>query len=136
MKIQNMCIRRLAQHLGVSISAAHQTMTKRLSLLPYKLNVCQQLQDADFERRVRFCKWLKEKADEDSGFLGNLITSDGAHFSFYRSVNRQNFRFWVKKKSKEIREFPLLSSRVTVLCAFTATSIIKPFFFGILIGKP
>lgn len=125
----NISVRRLAQHIGASVGSTHKIMRKKLSLTPYKVQICQQLQDGDYERRVRFCKWLKEKAVEDPDFLGNLITSDEAHFSLDGSVNRQNFRFWAKENPKEIREVPLHSSRVTVWCAFTSASIIGPFFF-------
>ena len=107
----NMSVRRLAQHLGASVGTTHQIMTIRLLLFPYKVQACQQLQDGDFERKVRFCKWFKEKADEDAIFFGNIITSDEVHFSLDGSINRQNFRFWrrkIKKKSGRFNSIQLV----------------------------
>ena len=69
---------------------------KKLSLFPYKVQACQQLQDGDFVRRVRFCKWLKEKADEDPNFFGNFIASDESIFSLDGTVNRQIFGLFGK----------------------------------------
>ena len=101
----NMSVRRLAQQLGASVSTTHPILTKMLSLFPYKVQVFEQLQDGNFERRVRFRKWLKDKADENPDFLGNLPTSDGTHFSSDGSVKRQHFMFRPKKTQKKSGKF-------------------------------
>lgn len=122
-------VRRLAQQLGTSTGSAHTILTKKLKLFPYKIQICQKLKEGDYECRVRFCVWLKEKLNEDANFLGRLIMSDEAHFSLNGCVNRQNLRFWATENPKETMEVPLHSLRVTVWCALTETSIIGPFFF-------
>ena len=104
-KNPNMSVKRLGQHLGASVDTNQQIKTNSLSLFPYKVQVFEQLQDGNFERRVRFRKWLKDKADENPDFLGNLPTSDGTHFSSDGSVKRQHFMFRPKKTQKKSGKF-------------------------------
>ena len=95
----------------------------------YKIHICQMLKPTDLERRVKFCKWLLEKVEENSDFLGKLFMSDKAHFSLNGHVNRQDMRFWVTESPHQIKEVPLLSERVTVWCGFMENCIIGPYFF-------
>ena len=82
----NVSVRYLAQQLRTSIGSTHSILTKKLSLYHFKVIICQKLQERNFERRVEFCEWFKEKLDEDPDFLGRFIMSDEVHFA---TVKRQ-----------------------------------------------
>ena len=125
----NISIRRLAQQLGTSIFTAHAILKGKLSLHAYKIQICQMLKPTDLERRVKFCKWLLERVEENSDFLGKLFMSDEAHFSLNGHVNKQNMRFWATENPHQTKEVPLHSERVTVWCGFMENGIIGPYYF-------
>ena len=39
---------------------------------PYKIHVIQKLEEADYERRARFCRWFYDQA-HNNRFLSNLL---------------------------------------------------------------
>ena len=45
----------------------------------YKIHICEQLIEGNFELRVRFYVYLKEELHEDADFLKKLIMQDDAH---------------------------------------------------------
>ena len=86
------------------------------------------LKPTDLERRVKFRKWLLEKLEENSKFLGKLFMSDEANFSLNGHVNRHNLRFWATENPHQIKEVLLHSERVTVWCGFMENGILNLIF--------
>ena len=84
----------LSQQLDISSKSAHTILKKKLSMHPYKMQICQKLHEGDFERRVAFCEWFLQKYADNSNFNQTLILSDEAHFELNGCVNKQNIRFW------------------------------------------
>ena len=51
----------LSQQLDMSSKSAHTILKKKLSMHPYKMQICQKLHEGDFERHVAFCEWFLQK---------------------------------------------------------------------------
>ena len=113
---RHISLKLLSQQLGISLKSAHTILKKKLSMHPYKMQICQKLHEGDFERRVAFCEWFLQKHADNSNFIHTLIMSDEAHFKLNGCVNKQNIRFWAEENQKETTEISLQSKRVTVWC--------------------
>ena len=106
----------LSQQLDMSSKSAHTILKKKLSMHPYKMQICQKLHEGDFERHVAFCEWFLQKDADNSNFNQTLIMSDEAHFGLNGCVNKQNIGFRAEENPKETTEISLYSERVTVWC--------------------
>ena len=58
-----------------------------------------------------------------------LLSGDEAHFHISGAVNKENFRYWAERNSREFQERPLHSPPVTVWCAVADFGVIGPYFF-------
>jgi len=86
-------IDRVAQEHEIS----HGSVSKILKLNkwhPYKLYLCQELSEDDFNRRIEFCDLMMETIAEDHLLLNNIVFSDEATFELTGNVNRHNCRYW------------------------------------------
>lgn len=86
-------IDRVAQEHEIS----HGSVSKILKLNkwhPYKLHLCQELSEDDFDRRIEFCDLMMEMIAEDPLLLNNIVFSDEATFELTGNVNRHNCRYW------------------------------------------
>ncbi|UYV69258.1 K02A2.6-like [Cordylochernes scorpioides] len=79
--------------------------------------------------RQEFAAWVFRQIDSDENWLSNVLWTDDAHFSLNGEFNIQNSRFWATENPRNFTEMPLYQPRVTVLCGFTSSFIIGPFFF-------
>ncbi|UYV69818.1 hypothetical protein LAZ67_7000861 [Cordylochernes scorpioides] len=79
--------------------------------------------------RQEFAAWVFRKIDIDENWLSNVLWTDDAHFSLNGESNIQNSRFWATENPRIFTEMPLYQPRVIVLCGFTSSFIIGPFFF-------
>jgi len=58
-----------------------------------------------------------------------LLSSDEAHFHLSGAINKQTFRYWAERNSRELQERPLHSPCVTVWCAVADFGVTGPYFF-------
>ncbi|UYV70622.1 hypothetical protein LAZ67_8000048 [Cordylochernes scorpioides] len=79
--------------------------------------------------RQEFAAWVFRQIDSDENWLSNVLWTNDAHFSLNGEFNIQNSRFWATENPRIFTEMPLYQPRVTVLCGFTSSFIIGPFFF-------
>ena len=107
-------LKHLFQQMGFSYTQL--VVKQKLKFRPYKFQVCQQLQHANFARNTQFYEWFLQKLEDqhligglifDQHLIGGLIFSDEAHFSLSGYVNRQNLRFWAGNNTMEIMKVPL-----------------------------
>lgn len=61
---------------------------------PYKVYLTQELNDNDFDRRIKFCEIMMERIDAQPEFLTQIVFNDEATFTLYGNVNRHNCRYW------------------------------------------
>ena len=99
-------------------------MHKDLGMMPYKVQLVQELKPTDHPMRFRFAKWACDRLTEDADFAKKIIFSDEAHFDLGGYVNKQNCRIWGTENPHAYIEKPMHPKRVTVWCGFWSRGII------------
>lgn len=61
---------------------------------PYHFTRVQGLLPEDYAKRTQFCRWLIEKADEDSNFLSHVLWTDESIFTRNGFGNIHNMHHW------------------------------------------
>ncbi|KAF2366556.1 Protein of unknown function DUF4817 [Trinorchestia longiramus] len=116
--------RKRSPQLTMSRRSLQRILKEDLKYHPYKIQLTQELQLTDYQKRLDFAQKVLQLAD-DENFITNLIMTD-AHFHLNGEVNKQNCRIWASENPREIHEHPL---KVTVWCGITSSRIIGPYFF-------
>ena len=120
---------RRSQELDIARTTLRRIIHSDLKMFPYKIQMTQKLNPADYPRRLSFGKWAIEMTENELDFWRKLIMSDEAHFSLNGGVNKQNCRFYSTENPQLIEEQPLYDQKVTVWCGVCANMIIGPYFF-------
>jgi hypothetical protein len=60
----------------------------------YHIQLHQELNENDFNRRILFCQWMISKLDHEPNFLQYVLFSDEATFHNNGFVNRHNFHYY------------------------------------------
>ena len=120
--------RRRSQQMGMSRSSL-QRMLHEMDMFPYKIQLVQELQPQDNEKRLEYAMRLQDLVNGDPGFLQKLIMSDESHFHLNGFVNKQNCRIWGTANPQVIQQHQLHPAKCTVWCGITANEIIGPYFF-------
>ena len=68
-------------------------LKKDLRWYPYKLIRCQNLNDGDYERCLRFCQWFLYQC-HNLRFLANFVIGDEAGFALNSAVNNHNAQMY------------------------------------------
>ena len=95
------------------------------------MRVRHQLKPIDFDRRIRFSKWLIEKC-RDRRFLANLIIGDEVGFAMNGKVNSQNVREYAPHGERPEINYAVNESRerCTVWVGLCGNgTLLGPFFF-------
>ena len=80
------------------------------------------------QKRVRFCRWILEKLQEDNKFLDCVFFTHFAHFHLDGTVKRENAQFWGLSDFVFENEKVDSSESVTVWYALSRKYKIGPFF--------
>lgn len=120
--------RKRSTQLTMSRRSLQRILKEDLKYHPYKIQLTQELQLTDYQKRLDFAQTFLLLADAEN-FIANLIMTDEAHFYLNGDVNKQNCRIWASENPREIHEHPLHPVKVTVWCGITSSRIIGPYFF-------
>jgi transposase len=71
-----------------------QTSVRRSKLRPYCMEILHVLHEDDPNRRVEFCEWARNMADEDPTFPERILFSNEAMFHLKGTCNKQTYRWW------------------------------------------
>ena len=123
--IPGMSLTRVRASSGISIGSVHSIATKILELHPYKMKIVQSLKPPDYEKRIRFAKWLLSVRNIEYFF----IATDEAYFHLDGAVNNHNFRIWGDSDPEMTLERQLFPKKVLVWCAIPSNKIFGPYFF-------
>jgi transposase len=115
--------------LNISEPSVRRILHKDLSFHPYKIQIVQELKDADMVARMNFCQEMLQRLDGDENLIHHMFMSDEAHFHLNGYVNKQNSRYWSAINPLQLHQKPLHSPKVTVWCALSSSGIIGPYFF-------
>lgn len=121
-------LRRGEEELGLSKSTIHRIL-RNFKLKPFKIQILQQLNDEDVDRRLQFAEEQLLAIHQDQDYLDKIIFSDEAIFSLTGSVNKQNCRYWSDENPHFFTEAPVNAPKVMVWAGIWSGGIIGPFFF-------
>lgn len=97
---------------------------------PYKIQLVQELNEDDPDRRMEFCQTLMDRSNQNPLFVENILFSDESTFKLNGEVNRQNCRFWAKENPRWMREHHTqYPQKVVVWAGIVKNKIIEPYFF-------
>lgn len=122
-------VRKLSAETQVKKTTVHVILKKELHLKPYKMQCHQELSPQDKDRRLLFCRRIKNMSSADQILLNNIIFSDECHIYLKGMPNRQNYRNWSPTKPNDFFEKPLHSPKITVWCGLSGNKIYGPYFF-------
>ncbi|GFW58337.1 transposable element tc3 transposase [Trichonephila clavipes] len=122
-------VRRVAEALDLPRSTVQKIMRNILRYYPYKLQFVQEFLPHDFETRHLFSLQFLARLEVDPEWPWNILWTDEAHFHLDGSVNTHNCRIWETDNPHSTLRVPLHSPKVTVLCGFSASFILGPYFF-------
>jgi len=121
-------VSRRSDELQISKTTLWRILKKDLKCYPYKIQLVQNIDQNDFEKRLQFAhSFLEIFQDEDK--ICSLMMTDEAHFHLNGFVNKQNFRFWGGENPQVIHVKELHPQRVTVWCGIMHDRVIGPYFF-------
>ena len=94
-----------ARRSGIGLPSATFNRITRLDLTmhPYRMYIRHGLLPEDFDRRMRFARWLINRCQRNEEFLRSLVVGDEAAFSLNGQVNSWNVRHY--SRAKEPPEF-------------------------------
>ena len=106
-------VRRRSQELRMTRESLRRVLMSDLHLYAYKIQIKQQLTDADKEKRVTMCEWFCNVLENDKNFLENVWFSDEAHFLLSGHVSSKNNVFWGSEVPHEVLQRLLHSIKCT-----------------------
>lgn len=122
-------LRRRSQELVISYGSLWNILHEDLKVMPYKIQLVQELRSNDHSLRRKFADWALMKLKDDPLFYQKIIFSDEAHFWMNGFVNKQNSRYWSNENPHVTMKKGLYPKKLTVWCAFWSGGIIGPYFF-------
>lgn len=127
----NPCVsqRELAKTAGLKRSSI-QRILKEQKFHPYHFILTQELLEADYERRLIFCEWMRDAMINDNSFLQNILFSDEAQFTNTGHLNRHNMHYWSNENPHWTRTVPFQHRwSLIVWCGIIGDSVIGPYCF-------
>lgn len=88
----NVSIRQLAEDSGISYTSIRRILRQN-KYHPYHVCLHQNLFGNDFQNRITFCTWLRERVINDCSFLSLILFTDEATFCNTGQVNRHNLHY-------------------------------------------
>lgn len=122
-------VRQIARHLVLNKSSVWRII-QRHKFHPYHVQLVQELDANDFQRRLHFCLWANDKLLENPLFFDNVLFSDEATFHKNGYVNLHNFHYYATENPNFIR--PLDHQHrwsLNVWAGILGNQILGPYFF-------
>ena len=117
--------------LPISRRTFQRIIQEDLKWHPYRIHVRHELKQADFQRRVTFSRWFRDRCN-NVRFLHNLVVGDEASFTMNGRVNTHNVRMYAEKGNPPSFNFDVSSER-TKLSVWAAIcgngTLLGPYFF-------
>lgn len=99
---------------------------------PYDMHIRHELLPGDFNRRMRFARWLIDRCQSNKEFLRWIVAGEEADFTMSGQVNTWNVRQYSRARQPPEFNFDvnIRKQKVTVWLALTGRGkVIGPFFF-------
>lgn len=122
--------REISRELNISQASVGRILRKH-KFHPYHVQLLQELDERDYQRRHDFCQWALAKRREQFDFFDFVLFSDEATFHKNGSVNRHNFHYYDTANPLFVR--PIDHQRrwsLNVWAGIVGDHLIGPFFFN------
>ena len=103
----------------------------------YHIQLHQELNNGDVQRRTEFCNWAIQTMEEDGTFFNRVLFSDEATFHRNGSVNRHNFHYYADENPNYFRQtYCQHRWSLNVWGGIIGEYIIGPYFFERSLNGP
>lgn len=117
-------------HLTDISQSSVNRITRKNKYHPYHIQLHQELEEQDFQRRIVFCNTVNQKITENPNFLFNVMFSDEATFHNNGFVNKHNMHYYAMQNPHWVREINIQNRwSLNVWCGILGNKIIGPYFF-------
>lgn len=86
-------LRQISAATHISLGSVHK-VAKLHKFHPYQMQICHELNEDDFDRRIEFCEQMTGMINNNNEILKNTCFSDECTFYLNGFVNRHNSRYW------------------------------------------
>jgi hypothetical protein len=103
----------------------------KISFILTHITLVQGLKEADYPKRMNFCRFVREQKIFDHIFLENVLFSNDASFSNNGGVNKYKCHYYAQNNTPWIREGHFRRFILqNVCCGILGNKIIGPYFFA------
>jgi Helix-turn-helix domain (DUF4817) len=121
--------RKISNELIVSQTSVSRTIRK-FKFHPYHIQLVQELDQNDFQKRLQFSEWALEKLQQEYNFFDYVLFSDEATFHKNGYVNRHNFHYYDTVNPHFIRPVDHQHRwSLNVWAGIVGSCLIGPYFF-------
>lgn len=106
-----------------------QNILKENKMHPYHIQLLQELNEEDFQRRIHFCEWAQEKMRLQRNFAHLILFCDEATFHKNGNVNRHNFHYYATSNPHFVRTHSQNRWSLNVWGGVVGDYVIGPHFF-------
>lgn len=96
-------LRHVSAETGISLGCIQKCM-KINKFHPYQMQICQELQEDDFDRRIQFCEEMSQLIQGNGDLIKNICFSDECTFQLRGFVNKHNCRYWADENPQIFME--------------------------------
>lgn len=123
-------VRSTALEVGISKNSVHRVLKKH-KFHPYKIQLHQEINDDDPDRRLQFCEEMIQQIENNRpiNYISQVCFSDEASFSLHGTVNRHNCRYWSDNNPHWMVEaHTQRPQKLNVWAGILGETIVGPFF--------
>lgn len=120
--------RKLSDVSGVSRTTIRRIL-KHHKFHPFKIQLVQELNEDDFDRRLQFCELVSEIINNNQNYIFDICFSDECSFYLNGIVNRHNCRYWSDENPRIFHEVRTQHpQKFNVWVGIYGNHLIGPFF--------
>lgn len=121
-------IRSVAREQGLNYYCVQKILSKN-KMHPYHIQLHQELNDDDFERRIAFCRWALQKVNRQRYFFDHVLFGDEATFHKNGCVNRHNFHYYSSTNPYHVVTHSQTRWSLNVWGGIIGEYVVGPYFF-------
>lgn len=124
----NISTHELSRQYEISQTSAVKILHK-YKMHPYHIQLHQELNEADYRRRLAFCEWAQQKIYAERFFFDFVLFGDEATFHKNGTLNRHNFHYYATTNPHLIRPHSQTRWSINVWGGIVGNHVIGPHFF-------
>lgn len=126
----NTSLRTISVATGISLGTVHK-ITNINKFHPYKMKVCQELSEDDFDRRIELCEQMTTIINNNNEFLKNICFTDECTFYVNGFVNKHNCIYWNNENDHVfVERHTQHPQKINVWAGILGNQVIGPLFIN------